>query len=151
MKLAEALLERAELKIKIQRIRSRLLSNAQVQEGFEPAEEPVALLKELNSTLQRMEYLITHINQTNNNTKVSSGETIAELIAKKDVLTKRISILSAFYEEGSTLVRRARHSEIKILPTFDVRKTQTEIDKLSKELRLLDVKLQESNWLTDLI
>ena len=56
MKLAEALLERAELKIKLSRIKSRLLSNAQIQEGFEPAEEPEAILKELHSTLQRMEF-----------------------------------------------------------------------------------------------
>ncbi len=151
MKLAEALLERAELKIKIERLRTRLLSNAEVQEGTETAEDPVSLLKELNSTLQRMEYLITHINQTNNVTKVSSGETIAELIAKKDVLTKRIAILSDFYNRASTGAQRARHTEIKILPTMDIKPIQKEIDKLSKELRILDVKLQESNWLAELI
>ena len=151
MKLAEALLERAELKIKLERIRSRLLNNAEVQEGTEPSEDPVLLLKELNTSIQRMEYLIVHINQTNTVTKIASGETIAELIAKKDVLSKKISILSDFYNRASTGTQRARHTEIKILSTVDVKPIQKEIDKLSKELRLLDVKLQESNWLTELI
>ena len=151
MKLAEALLERAELKIKIDRLRNRLYNNAEVQEGAEPAEDPTMLLKELNSSLQRMEFLIVHINQTNNVAKVSSGETIAEVIAKKDVLSKKISILSEFYNRASTGSQRARHTEIKILPTMDIKPVQKEIDKLSKELRLLDVKLQESNWLTELL
>ena len=40
MKLATALAERAELQTRIQQLHSRLLNNAQVQEGEQPAEDP---------------------------------------------------------------------------------------------------------------
>jgi len=41
MKLAEALLERKELKTKIENLRARAVQNALVQEGDTPAEVPV--------------------------------------------------------------------------------------------------------------
>ena len=44
MKLAEALLLRADLQKRIEQIESRLLRNAKVQEGETPAEDPQALL-----------------------------------------------------------------------------------------------------------
>ena len=47
MKLAEALLERADLQKRIAQMDGRLENNAQVQEGEKPAEDPKALLKEL--------------------------------------------------------------------------------------------------------
>ena len=53
MKLAEALQERADLVNNIERLRARVRNNAQVQEGEEPAENPKALIKELNSCIER--------------------------------------------------------------------------------------------------
>ena len=69
MKLAEALQERADLVNNIERLRARIRNNAQVQEGEEPAENPKALIKELNSCIERFEYLAARINKTNNETK----------------------------------------------------------------------------------
>ena len=45
----------------------------------------------------------------------------------------------------------ARNTEIKIKAAISVTDWQDEIDKMSKELRLLDNKLQENNWSTELI
>ena len=41
-------------------------------------------------------------------------------------------------------------TEIKLLSTVDVKKLQSEIDKMSKELRLLDNTIQSLNWTTEL-
>ncbi|EDL65928.1 DIP1984 family protein [Bacillus sp. SG-1] len=41
-------------------------------------------------------------------------------------------------------------SEIRRIPTVSVRKLQKEIDELSKEYRMLDTKIQQANWLTEL-
>lgn len=45
MKLAEALIERAELQKKNAQLIGRILSNTKVQEGDSPAEEPEELIK----------------------------------------------------------------------------------------------------------
>lgn len=151
MKLAEALLERADLKSKIEMMRGRLINNAKVQEGVAPTENPNDLIVELNEKLERMEWLIVHINKTNAEGRMSTGETIAEGIAKKEVLTKKISILASFIDYGSSLASRNTHSEIRILPSADISQLQKTVDKYSKELRVLDAKIQESNWNTELL
>ena len=48
MKIAEALIERADIQKRIEQLRDRLSSNALVQEGEEPAEDPTSLLTELD-------------------------------------------------------------------------------------------------------
>lgn len=149
MKLAEALQERADLNIRIQQLRSRLENNALVQEGEQPSENPEDLLKELNECVSRLEWLISRINTTNCGTVVN-GQTLAEMIAKKDALTVKLSIYRDLVNTSSRSAYRARNSEIKILPTLAVRKLQMETDEMSKQLRLLDNALQQTNWTTDL-
>ena len=65
MKLAEALQERADLNKKIEQLRSRITSNALMQEGVLPVEDPEQLLKELDECLNQLEKLIIVINKTN--------------------------------------------------------------------------------------
>lgn len=151
MKLAEALIERADIKNKVEMLRMRMINNAKIQEGTSPNEEPKALLKELDEKLERMEYLIKHINKTNELTKAKDGKTISEMIAEKDVLTKKLSILGSYVDSGSAVTTRLTHTEIKIMSAFSVAEMQKEIDKLSKTLRELDTKIQELNWLTELV
>lgn len=151
MKLAEALIERANLQKSLEVLRSRLRNNAKVQEGGTPSEEIDALLAEMRETLSRLEYLIVHINKTNELTTMKDGGTIAQTIAKKDVLAKELSLLSDLLSCGSELVSRYSRTEIKINATFSIKEMQAEVSEKSKELRLLDTRLQEANWLTDLL
>ena len=69
MKLATALSERADLQRRISELGVRLNNNAKVQEGEKPAEEPAALLAELDGCMTRFEELVARINKTNNETK----------------------------------------------------------------------------------
>ena len=151
MKLAEALIERADIKTKIEMLRMRMINNAKIQEGTTPNEEPKTLLEELDEKLERMEYLIKHINKTNELTKAKDGKTISEMIAEKDVLSKKLSILGSYIDSASATTTRLTHTEIKILSAFSIADMQKQIDKLSKTLRELDTKIQELNWLTELI
>ena len=150
MKLAEALQERADINRNIEQLKKRLNNNVLVQEGEQPAEDPEKLKQELDNSLERLTYLIAHINQTNCETKID-GETLTELIAKKDTLLLKLSVYKDIVYSGSQTSYRARNTEIKIKSAISVSGWQTEIDRLSKELRLLDNKLQETNWNTDLI
>ena len=149
MKLAEALQERADLNKRIAQLNQRLNNNALVQEGEKPAEDPKELLKELAQDLKRLEELIGKINLTNSKT-VRDGKTLTEMIARRDVLIQEINIKRSFVENSSQSFYRARNSEIKILPTTKVKDIQKDVDDLSKELRLLDNKIQELNWTIEL-
>ncbi len=150
MKLAEALQERADINRNIEQLKNRLNNNVLVQEGEATAEDPAKLKRDLDFSIERLNYLIARINQTNCETK-AGGKTLTELIAKKDVLTLKIRVYQGIAATASQASYRARGTEIKIKPTISVADWQTEIDRLSKELRLLDNRLQESNWTTDLI
>lgn len=150
LKLAEALQERADINRNIEQLKDRLDNNVLVQEGEKTAEEPEKLKRELDASIARLAYLISHINLTNCSTKVD-GQTLTELIAKKDVLQLKIRAYKDIVQTGSQASYRARNTEIKIKPAIVVMDWQAEIDAMAKELRLLDNKLQESNWNTELI
>ena len=150
MKLANALSERADLQKRLQQLAVRMNNNAKVQEGQKPAEDPAALLKELDALCARMEKLVAAINLTNSRT-VSDGVSLTELLSRRDALKQRMSILRSFLDTASSKIDRYSRSEIVIESTVSVAKLQKQVDQLSKELRELDEKIQELNWTTDLI
>ncbi len=149
MKLAEALSERADIKKRIEQLENRLILNAKVQDGEKPSEDPKELITELDYLIKRFEELVTKIN-LRNATVVDSSETLTSLLARKDALTFKINVMRDFLGEASSITSRGTRSEIKILPTIDVASYQKKIDKLSKELRELDVRIQTINWTIDL-
>lgn len=149
MKLAEALQERADTNRRIEQLRVRLSNNAQKQEGEKPAEDPADLLKELDQCIAKQAELIADINLTNAKTAVN-GKTLTEMIAQRDMLNVQISAYHDLINEASATYQRARNSEIRILSAVNVKELQRKADALSKELRLLDNKIQETNWLTEM-
>ncbi len=149
MKLAEALQERADCNRRIAQLRSRLQDNAQMQEGEQPAQDPVSLLKELDETIVRLEQLIAQINLTNAKT-MYQGESLTAWIARKDALTLKIEAYQSLITEASQTVYRARNSEIRILPSVNVKELQKQTDELSKQLRQLNNTIQQINWTTEI-
>ncbi|MBQ7502433.1 DIP1984 family protein [bacterium] len=150
MKLATALTERANLKKKIAELSVRLNNNAKVQEGEAPEEAPEELISELKDCLSRFEDLISRINHTNSVTKIGN-KTVTDYIAHRDCLKKHIKIMREFLDKASEKVTRYSKTEIKILSTVSVSELQKEVDRLSKELRETDEKIQEVNWTTELL
>ena len=150
MKLAEALLIRSDLQKNITQLESRLVLNAKVQEGEKPAEDPIQLIKVLNQSITDFEKIIYDINMTNSLTMVD-GCPLTKLMAKRETLLLKIKILKNFVENSSRKIDRYSNKEIKILSSVDVSKEQANIDKLCKEYRTLDSKIQSVNWQTDLI
>ncbi|MGN1105130.1 MAG: DIP1984 family protein [Huintestinicola sp.] len=150
MRLAEALNLRADINKRISQLGERLRANAKVQEGDTPAENPEELLAELDRLTGELEELMGRINLTNSKT-VSDGVSLTEMIAKKDALTLKSGIIRKFLAEASLKVERYSNKEIKIFSTVNVAQLRTQSDKLSEELRLLNVKIQELNWTTELL
>ena len=150
MKLAEALILRADIQKRIEQLKSRLADNAKVQEGEKPSEEPKVLLAELDALTSELERLIVRINLTNCTAK-TDGKSLTELIAKRDMLTLKAGALRAFAQVAAQKIDAYSRSEIKILSTVDVAALQKQVDELAKQIRQLDTTLQGANWQTDLI
>ena len=150
MKIAEALILRADIQKKIAQLKIRLNNNAKVQENEKPTENPEFLLSELDNLISQLNELIIKINKTNTFSKID-GISLVELIAKKDTLSQKASILREFIETASQKVNLYSSTEIKIFSTVNVPDHQKQLDKLSKEIRETDTKLQQANWTIDLI
>ncbi|OJJ27919.1 DIP1984 family protein [Campylobacter concisus] len=150
MKLAQALILRADTQKRLEQLKGRLLDNAKIQENERPSEDPKLLLKELDRLSDELFRLILAINLTNSSAKFE-GASLTEMIAKKDTLSQKASVLREFAKSASQKVDLYSNSEIKILSSVDVAMLQKQIDELSKEIRELDMKLQEANWQVDLV
>ena len=150
MKLATALAERSDIQNRINTISVRLDNNAKVQEGDVPAEDPKALMEELDRLIVRLEDLVARINLTNSGT-LYEGKTITELLAHRDSLKKKVRVLRDFLNTASDRVTRMTRTEIKIVSTVPVTEIQKTVDGLAKELRTVDEKIQELNWTTELV
>ena len=143
MKLAEALSIRADLQRRISQLKSRLKDSSKIQEGDTPAEDVNDLYKELGDCLTQLEELTYRINHTNMQT-VHEGETLTRMIARKDILTLRISVMRDVLSHVIENDRYGRN-EIKYIRTIDVPAFRKEMDAYAKRLRELDLKLQSLN------
>ena len=152
MKLAEALIERADLKAQVAQLANRMENNALVQEGDEPAENVEELFGMYESKMQALEGLIIRINKTNSETEIGNVS-LAEAIAKRDCLKAKITLYRKVREASLNTRQRDRYtrSEIKYVRTVDVAKLQRMIDDYSKQYRELDTKIQERNWSAELL
>ena len=117
---------------------------------LEPAEDPVALLCELDDATERLAGLMAAINETNCNTK-ANGMSLTEIIAKKDALSLKHSAYKELVYTAGNNTYRARGTEIKVKAVIKAAELQKTVDMLAKEIRLLDNLLQETNWKTELV
>lgn len=151
MKLAEALLERKNLKTKVENLRARAVQNALVQEGDAPAEAPLELLREMDETVEQLGVLICRINATNNVTPLPDGTTISDAIVQRDVLDLRILALQVVLNKTAVRQERLTRAEIKFVPTVNVVELRRTSDAVAQTRRELDAQIQAVNWSADLI
>ncbi len=164
-KLAEALVERKSLQERFARLQTRLSGSAKVQEGETPDEPPAALLDEADRTLADIKRLTIQINRTNSQTVMpnipsangvgGNGQTIMEAIAERDRLLSQKHLLdglnTAARVEPSRQAFGLGRNEVKWHATIDVGALQKQIDAAAQAYRILDTRIQEVNWTTELI
>jgi predicted ATP-dependent Lon-type protease len=151
MKLAEALILRADCQKRIAQLKSRLIANAKVQEGEAPAEKPEDLIKELEAVSDQLADLMKRINRTNSTTSFADNRTIADALSERDVLAIRRGVYSELASSGALRQDRFTRSEVKYISTINVAETQKRADELAKNYRELDARVQEFNWKTELV
>ena len=149
MKLAEALCIRADLQKRSLQLEERIKSVAKIQEGDEPDEVPEDLFAELHSTMVQLQDIVFRINATNMRA-LCDGIPITKMIARKDALSWEINILRNVLKLVSDREHRYSRNEIKYVKTVDVLELRKKVDRMSAELRKLDLKIQESNWTVEL-
>ncbi|MCB9431672.1 MAG: DIP1984 family protein [Ardenticatenaceae bacterium] len=150
MKLAEALILRADYQKRIEQLKQRLVRNAKVQEGDDPAENPTELLAEYERVSQQLVTIIQQINKTNANALLEGQLTIADAIAMRDGLRHKHGLYTALAEAATITQERYSRSEVKFQSTLNVAHMQKQADDLARQYRELDTKLQSANWVTDL-
>jgi hypothetical protein len=153
MKLAEALITRADYQKRIAQLQHRLVRNAVVQEGETPAEQPLTLTAELESIATQLQAIIQRINRTNAATpfQPESPQTIADALAERDVLLLKFRAYGALIEAASQTVNRYSASEIRKISTVNVAELQAQNDRLAQQIRQLDTQIQQANWNIDLL
>lgn len=151
MKLAEALLERKNLQGKVEDLRERAAQNALVQEGDEPSELPLELLREMDEAVEQLSSLIRRINATNNVARLENGLAISEAIVQRDMLELRRAGVDGVLDQAAMRQNRYGRSEIKFVTVVNVTELRKEVDALSQARRELDAQIQALNWSVDLI
>lgn len=150
MKLAEALILRADCQKRIEQVRQRLLRSAKVQEGEQPAENPQQLMTELESVIAELTTLIKQINKTNAVTQFQAG-TLSDALAERDTLLLKRNAYSNLMDAASIRQERYSRSEVRFVSTVEIATVQRQVDDFSRSYRELDSLIQALNWQTDLI
>lgn len=151
MQLAEALIDRADIQKRALQLQERVRVNARTQEGEPPAEDPVALLDELMGLYDALGTLIARIHRSNMAARLSSGQTLTDALAHREVLDLRLSALRGAAEAASLQHARQTRTELRFVAHLPVRELQARIDRLARERRELETQIQQANWANALV
>lgn len=151
MKLAEALILRADCQKKVEQLKQRLIRSAKVQEGEQPPENPQLLIADLEIAIHTLTDLIKRINKTNIRTILSNEMTLSDALAERDTLLLKRNVYNALVEVASMRQDRYSRSEVKSLSTVNVAELQAQMDQISRQARELDTRIQAANWNTELL
>jgi hypothetical protein len=151
MKLAEALIERANLQRRMDTLKERMFANARVQQGTTAAEDAMALLEEYERMAVALLDHIRRINATNAVTAFEPDMTLVDAIAVRDVLRKRQTAYAGLADAAvGSRERYYGQVEPRWERTVDVAALRSRADELAREARELDTRLQAANWAIDL-
>jgi hypothetical protein len=152
MKLAEALILRADAQKRIQQLRERLARSARVQEGDTVPENPQELLEEAHRVIVEWQRLVKQINRTNAQTPFDETRTLTDALADRDAISTEHSILTNLLAQAvGQGVQQYGYSPIKYFRTVEVVPIQKQADDLARRFRELDSRIQAMNWTIDLI
>ena len=146
MKLAEALLQRADLQTRLAELSQRLQKNAVHQEGEPPQEDCAALLADYRQTQKALTALIVRINLANYRVQLADGTALVAALAQRDSLRQEHRMLQTLADSASGTGTRYSRSEIRLLAAVNVSELRTQANELAKRFRELDVAIQQANW-----
>lgn len=150
MKLAEALMERKDIKTRMEALKKRLYANAKIEEGASAVEPPKELLRELENEVTAFERVVARIHHTNASARFADGEDLVQTLIRKDMLRFRHMVLGNLADHAVAAPSRYSARELRTVAAIDVGQLRRDADTLAREARLLDARIQRLNWETDL-
>lgn len=145
MKLAEALLLRRDLNNRLFQLRNEISSSVLVQEGDTLDRSITELFKEYDEINQQYSELVVAINRKNATASVAdSALLLMEALEQREQLRRKHAL-----DETKAAPRMGRN-EIRLVRTIDTKTLTEQLNATAKQLRELDGKIQQTNWLVDL-
>lgn len=153
MQLAQALAMRADAAKRIEQVRSRIGAAARHPDGEEPAEDLLGLLADVDTQAMELENLMRRINRTNTSALVVDGMTLTDALARRDALRVRHSVWSRAAEAAAEdpYGYRLSRTEVRSVPAVPVGDLRRVVDEIAREIRTLDLQIQQANWQVSLI
>lgn len=151
MKLAEALMIRADYQRQLQNLRGRINAVAIVQEGETPVEDPEELLQQVETVTAELAEMVQRINRTNHTVTLDDGQTLSNALATREMYLQRQSIYDLAASSATPNQHRYGSSQIKLRGTVNVPEARQRADEAAKAARELDAQIQAANWTNDLV
>ncbi len=151
MKLGDAMGQRVECEARMLDLKKRLIRNARVQEGEQPAEDPQNLLDDVDRTALRLVELIQTIHRTACATVFDENNSLADVITERDVLGRKRDLLIAVGDAATAGLEHLHRPEPHFVPAIQVGRIHRHVDQLSKRYREIDSRIQELSWRTDVL
>ncbi|MCC6796988.1 MAG: DIP1984 family protein [Candidatus Hydrogenedentes bacterium] len=148
VKLAKALMLRAEAQNRLGTLRQRITAASIFQEGEKPVEDPLALLSEADRVNAELEQITLAINLANVKQTLKDGRSLTAAMAARDRLRRRHTFLNTAIEAASPNQSMTRYSarEIRWVTALDVPALRRQLDDVAAEIRELNAQIQEANW-----
>ncbi len=150
MKIAEALILRADMQKKLASLKQRIGNNVIVQEGDVPHEDPAALMAQAFAAQDELEALVVRINLANQTHALADGRVLSQAVAHRDTLVARHALISHAVASTHKEPDRYSHKEIKWQAVIKVASLQKQADDLAQAIRNLNIAIQEANWKAEL-
>jgi hypothetical protein len=151
IKLAEALLIKAEYEKRLESLRTRLAVSARIQEGNFPPEDPETLLADVQTCLEALASLSKRISITCSQTLLESRKTLADALIDQEILLKKESIYQSTIEAAIIPTDPPETSNILWRSTVNIAGLHRRIEDILKEYRLLETQIQKASWSTELV
>lgn len=151
MKLAEALVLRADLGKRMNHLKARAINSAVYQEGTAPAEDVAELRADYERMAEQLVALVERINRTNLAVTLPSGQTLTAALAARDALQWRRNFLLEVSAAANATRTRMTRTELLTVSAVSIAEYQREADDIARRFRELDTAIQAMNWTADLL
>ncbi|NIU79517.1 MAG: hypothetical protein GWN71_40070 [Gammaproteobacteria bacterium] len=114
---------------------------------------PDRLLEEYRALAKEHEAIVRRINRTNPGARIEFRDepmSLADAVIRRERLAREAALLRDLAHRATPKANRFLHTEVKHVPTIDIAGTIAEADRLSKEHRELDARIQRANWEVEL-
>lgn len=153
MRLAEALILRKYNKEQLESFQHEISSILFVAEGQEPEENIYEMLDSLAELTSKQIQLISDIEKTNALTEIEGIGSIAKALTIRQMLSQKQRIINALcesiqYGRSDRRIGIGQGSDVQTISIVELKEISNEI---GKSLRELEVKLQQTNWSTELV